>query len=53
MAMRIATFNILSGRSPDDDRVDEERELARIDEAARDVNARSGFRVGHRWPVIG
>ena len=33
-------------------RVDEARELARIDAAARGVNARSGFRIAHRWPVI-
>ncbi|MBM4408677.1 MAG: amidohydrolase family protein [Chloroflexi bacterium] len=33
-------------------RVDEERELAVIDEAARALNARSGFRIAHRWPVV-
>jgi cytosine/adenosine deaminase-related metal-dependent hydrolase len=33
-------------------RVDVERELARIDEAARALNRRSGYRVAHRWPVV-
>ena len=33
-------------------RVDEEAELARVDAAARALNARSGYRVEDRWPVI-
>ena len=33
-------------------RVDEERELARIDVAIRALNERSGYRIAHRWPVV-
>lgn len=33
-------------------RIDEARELAVIDAAARALNVRSGYRVAHRWPVV-